>query len=53
MTHRELIIVSREFHPHETHISHFLKMLLRHKKRLCDTLLNANETLIKLPLILA
>jgi hypothetical protein len=53
MTHRELIIVPREFHPHETHFSLFLKMLLHHQKCLCDTLLNANETLIKLPLRLA
>jgi hypothetical protein len=48
MTHRELIIVLRKFHLYETQFSLFLKMLPHHKKRLYDSLLNANETLMKM-----
>jgi hypothetical protein len=50
MTHRELVIVSREFHLRETHFSFFLKTLAHYQKHLCGSLLNANNTLIKLSL---
>jgi hypothetical protein len=54
MARSKLVIVPREFHPHETHFfSLFLKMLPRHQKHLCDSLLNANENMMKLPLRLA
>jgi hypothetical protein len=51
MTHRELVTVPREFHPHETQFfSLFIKTLTCHQKCICDRLLNANETLVKLSL---
>jgi len=31
ITYRELVIVLREFHSHETHFSLFLKMLTHHQ----------------------
>jgi hypothetical protein len=46
--------MSKEFYPYETHFfSFFLKTLPHHPKRLCDSLLNANKTLMKLALRLA
>jgi hypothetical protein len=54
MTHRDLVIVLREFHPYETHsFPLFIKAMPCHKKCIYDRLLNANETLIKLLLKLA
>jgi len=47
MTHKELVIVPKEFHPYKTSL--FLKML-PHQKCLCGGLLNANEIMIKLSL---
>ena len=48
MTHKELVIVPREFHSHDTHFfSIFLNALSYHKKCLCDNLFNADETLMK------
>jgi hypothetical protein len=43
MTHRELIIVSKEFH----HSSLFLNILSCHKKCLYSNLFNTDETLMK------
>ena len=54
MTHKELVTVPREFHPHEARFfSLFIKMLPCHQKCIRGRLLNANETLVKLPLRLA
>jgi hypothetical protein len=51
MTLRDLVIVPREFYPNETHFfSLLLKMLPHHQNRLRGSLLNANKTLMKLPL---
>jgi hypothetical protein len=50
-THRELVIVPREFHLDETHfISLFLNTPPRHQKCQRGNLFNANETHMKLPL---
>jgi hypothetical protein len=47
MTHKELVIVPKEFH--QLTSSLLLKML-PHQKCLCGGLLNANEIMIKLSL---
>ena len=47
MTHRELVIMPREFYPHKTH---FISLFLNKLSCLCGNLINANETHIKLPL---
>jgi hypothetical protein len=45
------IVMSREFLPHETHLfSLFIKTFSCHQKHICERLLNANETLVELPL---
>jgi hypothetical protein len=49
MTHIELLIMPKKFHLVETHFySILLKMLSCRKKWLCDNLLNANKTYMKL-----
>jgi hypothetical protein len=54
MTHRELVTVPKEFYPYETQFfSLFIKTLSCHQKYICGSLLNTNETLVKLPLRLA
>jgi hypothetical protein len=50
MTHGELVIMPREFHPHEIHFFSLIKNVVTHQKRLYDSLLNTNETLMKPPL---
>jgi hypothetical protein len=53
MTHKELVIVPREFHLDETHFfSLFLNTLSCHQKYR-DNLFNANKTRVKLLLRLA
>ena len=48
MTHKELVIVSREFHLDESHFfSLFLNAMSCHQKCLCDNLFDANETHMK------
>jgi hypothetical protein len=48
MTHRELVTVPREFHPHKTQFFYlFIKTLTCHQKYICDRLLNTNETLTR------